>query len=65
MTGEKDDIYKLAMSYFANAKEDSIAPGGFLHSEYFILIDKEVKLDPKKINLIILLVLMMEQMKFI
>ena len=29
------------MSYFANAKEDSIAPGGFLHSEYFILIDKE------------------------
>ena len=41
LTGEKDDIYKLAMSYFANAKEDSIAPGGFLHSEYFILIDKE------------------------
>ena len=41
LTGEKEDIYKLAMSYFANAKEDSIAPGGFLHSEYFILIDKE------------------------
>ena len=41
LTGEKDDIYKFAMSYFANAKEDSIAPGGFLHSEYFILIDKE------------------------
>tara|TARA_B100000902_G_scaffold5077_2_gene6545 strand:+ start:848 stop:1531 length:684 start_codon:yes stop_codon:yes gene_type:complete len=41
LTGEKDDIYKLALSYFANAKEDSIAPGGFLHSEYFILIDKK------------------------
>tara|TARA_B100001939_G_C16795230_1_gene553141 strand:+ start:50 stop:733 length:684 start_codon:yes stop_codon:yes gene_type:complete len=48
LTGEKDDIYKLAMSYFANAKEDSIAPGGFLHSEYFILIDKEGKIRSGK-----------------
>jgi|TARA_B100001093_G_scaffold519883_1_gene611144 protein SCO1/2 len=48
LTGEKNDIYKLAMSYFANAKEDSIAPGGFLHSEYFILIDKEGRIRSGK-----------------
>ena len=48
LTGEKDEIYKLAMSYFANAKEDSIAPGGFLHSEYFILIDKEGRIRSGK-----------------
>ncbi len=48
LTGEKDEIYKLAMSYFANAKEDSIAPGGFLHSEYFLLIDKEGRIRSGK-----------------
>ena len=31
LTGEKDEIYKLAMSYFANAKEDSIAPVSYTH----------------------------------
>jgi len=48
LTGEKNEIYKLAMSYFANAKEDSIAPGGFLHSEYFLLIDKEGRIRSGK-----------------
>ena len=41
VTGDKDKIYKIASSYFANANEDSLAPGGFLHSEFFILIDKD------------------------
>ncbi len=41
VTGEKSEIYDIAKSYFVNVSEDSIAPGGFLHSEYFVLIDKE------------------------
>lgn len=41
VTGEKSEIYDIARSYFVNVSEDSIAPGGFLHSEYFVLIDKE------------------------
>tara|TARA_B110000444_G_scaffold154283_1_gene144348 strand:- start:545 stop:1261 length:717 start_codon:yes stop_codon:yes gene_type:complete len=41
VTGEKDDIYNIARSYFVNVSMDSLAPGGFLHSEYFVLVDKE------------------------
>ncbi len=41
VTGEKDAIYEIAKSYFVNVSPDSLAPGGFLHSEYFVLIDKE------------------------
>jgi protein SCO1/2 len=41
VTGNKDKIYKIATNYFVNASVDSLAPGGFLHSEYFILIDKQ------------------------
>ena len=41
VTGDKDLIYNLARSYFVNVSMDSLAPGGFLHSEYFILVDKE------------------------
>ena len=41
LTGSKEDLYKVANSYFVNVSADSLAPGGFLHSEYFILIDKE------------------------
>ena len=41
VTGNKEKIYDIAKSYFVNVSEDSIAPGGFLHSEYFVLIDKE------------------------
>ena len=26
---------------FVNASEDELAPGGFLHSEYLVIIDKE------------------------
>ncbi len=41
VTGDKDEIYEIANSYFVNVSPDSLAPGGFLHSEYFVLIDKE------------------------
>ncbi len=41
VTGSKEDIYEIASSYFVNVSSDSLAPGGFLHSEYFVLIDKE------------------------
>lgn len=41
LTGTKEAIYNTAFhGYFANAGEDELAPGGFLHSEYFILVDK-------------------------
>ena len=40
-TGAKDSIYDIARSYFVNVSEDELAPGGFLHSEYLVIIDKE------------------------
>lgn len=45
MTGKKEDIYKLGVNgYLVPAQEDALAPGGFLHSEYFILVDKEKRI---------------------
>ena len=44
VTGEKESIYDIAKEYFVNAVEDSLAPGGFFHSEYFVLVDKEGKI---------------------
>ena len=41
VTGDKDKLYAIASSYFVNVSTDVLAPGGFLHSEYFVLIDKE------------------------
>jgi len=42
VTGKKEDIYKIAFEgYFANAMEDEVAPGGFLHSSNLFLIDKK------------------------
>ncbi len=41
VTGNKDDIYRLAEeSYFAVAYADSTAPGGFVHSGGLFLVDK-------------------------
>jgi len=41
VTGKKDEIYKQAIyGYLISANEDAMAPGGFLHSEMFVLIDK-------------------------
>ena len=41
VTGPKEGLYDIAKSYFVNVSSDSLAPGGFLHSEYFVLIDKD------------------------
>ena len=42
VTGKDSAIYDLAFSgYFVNAMKDTIAPGGFLHSDQLILVDKK------------------------
>ena len=41
VTGERQDIYTMAEKYMVTAGEDGTAPGGFIHSGKFILIDKE------------------------
>ena len=41
VTGEKDSLYSAAFQYLSSAMEDSLAPGGFLHTEYFVLVDKD------------------------
>jgi protein SCO1 len=41
LTGEKEEIYRHALyGYLLNASEDVLAPGGFLHSELIVLVDK-------------------------
>lgn len=48
VTGNKDDIYKIAQtSYFAAAGEDESEPQGFIHSGHFLLIDKERRIRGK------------------
>lgn len=40
--GEKEAVYKIAKDGYMNyAATDDKAPGGFIHSGYFLLIDKE------------------------
>ena len=42
VTGEKDAIYEAAQkSYMVTADKDNNAPGGFIHSGAFILVDKD------------------------
>lgn len=42
VTGDKEAIYKQGLEgYFVEAEKSEIAPGGFLHSELFVLVDKE------------------------
>lgn len=42
VTGDKDSIYHIALkSYMVTADEDAQAPGGFVHSGAFILVDKD------------------------
>lgn len=42
LTGPKEEIYTLgATSYLLASQEDVSAPGGFLHSEKFVLIDRQ------------------------
>ncbi|MGK6352935.1 SCO family protein [Parapedobacter sp. DT-150] len=41
VTGSKAEIYGLSDSYMVYTKEDSNVPGGYDHSGYFLLIDKD------------------------
>lgn len=41
VTGPKEKVYQIAKSYLVPAQEDKNAPGGYLHSGAFILIDSE------------------------
>lgn len=42
VTGDKEDIYNVGRKgYMASARKDSTAPGGFLHSGQFFLIDQK------------------------
>lgn len=41
LTGQKDKIYEQGFEgYLLSTQEDAGAPGGFLHSSYFVLVDK-------------------------
>lgn len=45
VTGNKKDIYDLGIDgYKLAVDEDPRAPGGFLHSELFVLVDKEKRI---------------------
>lgn len=39
LTGDAEKIYQLAQGLFVNAGEDSLADGGFLHSQNLMLVD--------------------------
>ena len=42
LTGPKDEIYELGYKGFmVNAMEDETAEGGFLHSQWLVLVDKQ------------------------
>jgi len=41
VTGEKDSIYSIAEHYMVSADEDPTAPGGYIHSGAFVLIDAQ------------------------
>lgn len=42
LTGNKDKIYDIAFNgFFVSTMRDSIAPGGFLHSQMLILVDRK------------------------
>lgn len=41
VTGDRSDIYNMAKDYFISVAEDSTLEGGYAHSGYFALVDKE------------------------
>ena len=41
VTGTQESIYEIGeQGYFLSAMEDSLAPGGYLHSDLFVLVDR-------------------------
>jgi protein SCO1 len=51
ITGDKDSLYSVAYKFLSSAMEDDSALGGFLHTEYFVLVDKEGKLRSREDDL--------------
>ncbi len=41
VTGSKSEIYGISEAYMVYTKEDAEVPGGYDHSGYFILVDKD------------------------
>ena len=41
VTGNRDDIFRMAKAYLVTAGMDENAPGGYIHSGHFVLIDKQ------------------------
>lgn len=39
LTGDPESIYETATGFFSSAMEDSLAAGGYLHSENLVLVD--------------------------
>lgn len=49
LTGDKEAIYTLGIKgYFSEAEESELAPGGFLHTENFVLVDREGYIRSRK-----------------
>ena len=48
LTGSRESIYNLAEDLFVSVKSDVKAPGGYLHSGSFILLDKEGRVRSRK-----------------
>tara|TARA_B100000073_G_C23465262_1_gene465111 strand:- start:185 stop:619 length:435 start_codon:yes stop_codon:yes gene_type:complete len=48
LTGSRESIYNLAEDLFVSVKSDVQAPGGYLHSGSFILLDKEGRVRSRK-----------------
>lgn len=44
LQGNKEATYKLAQNYMVAAQEDKNAPGGIVHSGFFILVDKQKRI---------------------
>lgn len=60
VTGEKNKIYDIAEDYMSIAREDPDAPGGFDHSGWVLLIDKQGHIrsfadgtNPEKVDLLL------------
>ena len=48
LTGSRESIYNLAEDLFVSVKSDVQAPGGYLHSGSFILLDKKGMVRSRK-----------------
>jgi protein SCO1 len=60
LTGDKDEIYDLSMSYMVLSAEDPNAPGGYAHSGAFLLVDKKRRIrgvydgtEPAQVDLLL------------